>query len=154
MKKWILLMIAIITVFIACILIIFNAAKNQVNNQLDIAEAAAMDEGISVEKSYHYYGSAPYSVVEGTSDGVEKLFFLPENGEEPVIIDAADGVDQEQVLNMLEADDNPQKILSSKIGMEPVGAVWEVIYEDEDELLNYYYVKFESGEWWRTIRNL
>ncbi|MBM7577406.1 hypothetical protein [Jeotgalibacillus terrae] len=154
MKKWILLIIAIFAVFIACFLIIFNAAKNQVNNQLDIAEAAAMDEGISVKESYHYYGSAPYSVVEGTSDGVEKLFFLAENGEDPVIIDAAAGVDQEQVLNMLEADDNPKKILSSKIGMEPIGPVWEVIYEDEDELLNYYYVKFESGEWWRTIRNL
>lgn len=155
MKKWILLLSAVVAVFIICFALIFFTAKQQVNSELEIAEEAARSAGMEVSESYHYHGSEAYYVVSGNVEGSEQLFFYPENDElETVLIPFEDGISEEQVLEMLYSDDAPQKILSSKIGMESVGPIWEIVYEDEDELLNYYYVKFESGDWWRTIRNL
>ncbi|TFE03058.1 hypothetical protein [Jeotgalibacillus salarius] len=155
MKKWMILIGTVIAVFITCFILIFMTAKQQINSDLQKAEAAAETEGLNVQNSYHYHGSEVYYVVEGTLEGKDQLFFFPENQEiEPVMIDADSGISESQVLEMLNDDDQPHKILSSKIGMEPVGPVWEIVYKDEDELLNYYYVKFDSGDWWRTIRNL
>ncbi|AJD91274.1 hypothetical protein JMA_19570 [Jeotgalibacillus malaysiensis] len=155
MKKWILLLTAVVLVFIICFVLIYFTAKQQVNSELEVAEEAAEAEGMNISDSYHYHGSEAYYVVTGTIDGEEQLYFYPENNElDTVLIPVEGGVQEQQVIEMLNEDDQPQKILSSKIGMESVGPVWEVIYRDEDELLNYYYVKFESGDWWRTIRNL
>ncbi|MDZ5711983.1 hypothetical protein [Jeotgalibacillus haloalkalitolerans] len=155
MKKWILLLSAVITVFIICFVLIYSTARQQVNAELEIAEEAARAQGMEVTDSYHYHGSEVYYIVTGDMEGSNQLFFYPENTElDSVVIPVEDGISEEQALDMLYNDDEPQKILSSKIGMESVGPVWEIVYEDEDDLLNYYYVKFESGDWWRTIRNL
>ncbi len=155
MKKWILLLTAVVSVFIICFALIYFTANQQVNAELEIAEEAAMAEGMEVSDSYHYHGSEAYYVVSGNIEGSNQLFFYPENSElEAVTVPFDDGISEDQAIEMLYADDEPGKILSSKIGMESVGPVWEIVYEDQDELLNYYYVEFETGEWWRTIRNL
>lgn len=155
MKKWILLLSAVVSVFIICFALIYFTANKQVNAELEIAEEAAKSEGMEVSDSYHYHGSEAYFIVSGSIEGTEQLFFYPENNElDSVTVSFDAGISEEQAIEMLYAADEPSKILSSKIGMESVGPVWEIVYEDQDELLNYYYVKFESGDWWRTIRNL
>ena len=34
------------------------------------------------------------------------------------------------------------------------GAVWEIIYLNDADKLNYVYILFEDGQWWKRILNL
>jgi uncharacterized protein YpmB len=38
--------------------------------------------------------------------------------------------------------------------MEKNRPLWEIYYRSEGDLINYYYVDFETGKWWKKIENL
>ncbi|WP_227395298.1 cell wall elongation regulator TseB-like domain-containing protein [Jeotgalibacillus aurantiacus] len=157
MKKWILILSSCFAVFLTTLIILFFIARHPLSDQLNQAEEIARSEfNITVEDSYHFNGSEVYSIVKGTDpEGEQLLVFIPENDELEIEMRQLDeGIEEEEVLSMLNAEDEPAKILSSKIGFESVGPVWEIVYKDQEDTLNYYYVKFDDGEWWRTIRNL
>ncbi|TFE03236.1 DUF5590 domain-containing protein [Jeotgalibacillus sp. R-1-5s-1] len=157
MKKWMIILGSCLTVILASLVIVFFVARQPLSDQLNRAEEIASSEfGVTVEESYHFNGSEVYSIVKGTDpEGEQLLVFIPENDElEIETRQLNEGIEEDEVLSMLNAEDEPAKILSSKIGFESVGPVWEIVYKDQEDTLNYYYVKFDDGEWWRTIRNL
>lgn len=46
------------------------------------------------------------------------------------------------------------KSFTQKLGYEEVGPVWEITYTNSDDKLNYVYIIFEDGQWWKRILNL
>ena len=66
----------------------------------------------------------------------------------------ADGITKEQAIAVLTNEVNVKEILHTKLGYEEAGAVWEITYKSESGTLNYVYLLFEDGQWWKRILNL
>lgn len=64
-----------------------------------------------------------------------------------------DGITKEQALSVL-SDQEVKEILHTKLGYEEPGAVWEITYLNDSDKLNYVYILFEDGQWWKRILNL
>ncbi|KIL48032.1 cell wall elongation regulator TseB-like domain-containing protein [Jeotgalibacillus campisalis] len=158
MKKWMVLVPALLIVTILIISItIYSIARQPLNASIDQAEAKAREElqFSQIEESYPYNGTKAYSVIQGTAEDQQMVAFIPKDEEEdPTTRRMEEGISEDEVIAMLNETDEPTKIMSSRLGLESEGPVWEIIYLDNDKMLNYYYVLFDSGEWWRTIRNL
>lgn len=112
---------------------------------------------VEVEESYVYNGKSPYVTVFGKdANGEEKALFVPVNMKEEFIqtVNMADGVTEQQALSTLNDEAEVKEILHTKLGFESVGAVWEITYVNEQNALNYEYILFEDGQWWKRILNL
>lgn len=112
---------------------------------------------VEVEESYVYNGKNPYVTVFGKDEnGEEKALFVPVNMKEEFIqtVNMTDGVTEQQALSTLNDEADVQDILHTKLGFESVGAVWEIAYVNEQNTLNYEYILFEDGQWWKRILNL
>lgn len=119
--------------------------------------AISTDRLVEVEESYVYNGKSPYVTVFGKDeDGEEKALFIPINMKEEFIqtVSIADGVTAEQALSALNDEASVKEILHTKLGFEEVGAVWEITYINKQNTLNYEYILFEDGQWWKRILNL
>lgn len=159
MKKWAIIITSLIAVCIITFCVtVYNVARQPLHSEIERGEAKAKEEFQlqTIENSYIYNGTESYTVVIGkTADEESVISFIPASAEgEAQTRKIQDGISKEEVYSMLQEDDNPAKIMSASIGYESVGPVWEIVYLDEENTLNYYYVSFDDGEWWRTIRNL
>ena len=61
---------------------------------------------------------------------------------------------RKQPLKLLKKNLHVEKILHVTLGMEEDDPVWEVAFKSENGKLNYVYVFFENGQWWKRILNL
>ena len=60
----------------------------------------------------------------------------------------------DEAVQTVEEELDVNKVLHVSLGMEEVGPVWEVAFKSENGKLNYVYVLFENGHWWKRILNL
>ena len=65
----------------------------------------------------------------------------------------ADGITAEKLLKPLKRTIS-EKVLHVYLGLKKKSPVWEVAFKSENEKLNYVYVFFENGQWWKRILNL
>lgn len=110
-----------------------------------------------VSESYTYNGNKPYITVFGVDEyGNEKAIFVPISLEENSIQEVylQDGITKEQALEVLSNEPSVKEILHTKLGFEEPGAVWEITYLNDNDQLNYVFILFENGEWWKRILNL
>ena len=66
----------------------------------------------------------------------------------------AKGISKEQAVSKLLQEKNPKEIVSVKLAMLKTRQCWEIYYLSDNNLINYYYVDFETGEWLRKIENM
>lgn len=160
MKNWILFGV----VFIASLAIAITALVLwKADAPFNELEQAAEDLAITskslaiVEDSYVYNGNVPYITVFGVDEyGKEKAIFVPVSLEENLIQEVflQDGITKEQALSVLNNETNVDEILHTKLGYEEAGAVWEITYLNDTDKLNYVYILFEDGQWWKRISNM
>jgi uncharacterized protein YpmB len=67
---------------------------------------------------------------------------------------AKSGLSKDEAIQKLLQEQKPKKIISVRLGMEKNIPLWEIYYRSENNLINYYYVHFETGEWLKKIENL
>ena len=130
----------------------FNDMEQQAEELAISSKALAV-----VSDSYIYNGNKPYITVFGVDEyGKEKAIFVPISLEEDLIQEVflQEGITEEQALSVISDETNVQEILHTKLGYEEAGAVWEVVYFNEADKLNYVYILFEDGQWWKRILNL
>ncbi|HWL12415.1 MAG TPA: DUF5590 domain-containing protein [Ureibacillus sp.] len=160
MKNWI-IFISVFIVSLALVISILVIWKS--DEPFDEIEEKAEKLAISsnslavVSDSYVYNGNKPYVTVFGEDeDGNEKAVFVPISLEEKSIQEVLlkDGVTKEQALSVLNSEEKVNEVLHVKLGYEEVGAVWEITYTSGNEKLNYVYIIFEDGQWWKRILNL
>ncbi|KIL44172.1 DUF5590 domain-containing protein [Jeotgalibacillus soli] len=158
MKKWIVIILSLLTVVVITLFIsIYVIARQPLTSSIEEAVVVAQNdlEMQSIDDQYIYNGTNSYVVVTGISRDTEQIVaWIPRDEGEIVTRQLEDGITQDEVFAMLEQEDSLSKVTSIKLGYESVGPVWEIKYEDQDANLNYYYVLFDTGEWWRTINNL
>ncbi|MEL3972672.1 DUF5590 domain-containing protein [Rossellomorea oryzaecorticis] len=158
MKKWItIIIVAAVIVMGTASVLLYQTARGPVKEEFDQASKRVMDETPmkEIENTTMYHGAKAYTVITGKDDNNEKVVaFVPEKKEGIIVKKWADGISKEQAINKLKDEKQPDKILSVRLGHESVGPVWEITYLDKQRNLNYFYLLFSNGEWWKKIENL
>lgn len=158
MYKW-------LAILLACTLIVagiggcvYNNAMAPVKKAREAAEERLKEETDieNVDEFYLYNGSQTFYVIIGkNSTGQEKAAWIPDNKKDDVLLrKMSDGVSKQDAVQKLLSEKKPKEILGVRLGMEKSLPVWELSYLDENSNLNYYYIHFDSGKWWRKIENL
>jgi uncharacterized protein YpmB len=110
-----------------------------------------------IDDSYAYNGSKPYITVIGKDEyGKQKAIFVPitmkEDAMQEIYLD--EGISEEQAIQTVAKQANIKEIFYTKLGYEEAGPVWEITYKNEQDKINYVYILFEDGLWWKRILNL
>ncbi len=160
MKKWI-TFIGVFTLSLTiCIgLFVFWQAGKPFSNQKEIAIDIALSENklAQVSTVEVYSGSQSFVTVIGIDEnGDDKAIFIPNSDQELPIEEVflKDGITEEQALQVVKDEFTVKQILHTKLGWEDKNAVWEITFLSENDKLNYVYVMFKNGKWWKRILNL
>jgi uncharacterized protein YpmB len=157
MKKWIIILISMILVvsgiFISVYLRAFSPVKAAQEKAVAIAEKKVQFSKID---NFHIYnGNETVYVIEGKNKKGEKIItWIPLKTKQVVVLKAKSGLSKEQAIKKLEETKNPKKIISVRLGMEKMIPFWEIYYLSDNNLINYYYIHFQTGEWLKKIENL
>lgn len=157
-QKWINGFLIFLLLIIGISGYIFIKAQSPLKSGKEEAFAIAKKEAgiISPEKFYLYHGTETYYVVVGQAKNKKKkIVWIPENKKRGISVKALNsGISESEAIQKVLNEKNIQQILAARLGMEKDIPIWEVSNLDQDDHLNYYYIHFETGEWWRKIKNL
>jgi len=157
LKKWI--FIGIGTVFV--IIVFFSTVYFQAVKPVSKAEekaVAAVNKKMKISELQDvqlYNGTETYYVVRAKNQkNQDTISWVSEKTGQVVIKKVNEGISQEQAVDKLLQEKDPKEIISVKLGMIKKRQCWEIYYISRNNLINYYYVDFESGEWLRKIENM
>lgn len=157
MKKIIITSIFIILIVLVSGTIIYQKALKPVKTAEEKAVQIAKEETelTKAEDFYLYNGQETYYVVKGkNAKGTNIYVWIPEKEGRIIVRKQSDGVSEKEAVSNLLKEKNPEEIISVRLGMEKNRPLWEIYYRSEGDLINYYYVDFETGKWWKKIENL
>lgn len=67
---------------------------------------------------------------------------------------ANDIISSDDALSIAASEYDIQKLLNVRLGIIDQKAVWEVVFNDENDFMTYYFIDAKTGEWLQTIANL
>jgi uncharacterized protein YpmB len=158
MKKWIIIFFAAIMLITTGIVIkvyfqAFAPVKSAEKKAVALADKKAH---LSSVTDFHLYnGNETVYVIEGKNQkGAKVIVWIPAKTKQVIVKKAGSGLSREQAIQKLEETKNPKKIISVRLGMEKMIPFWEIYYLSDNNLINYYYIHFQTGEWLKKIENL
>ena len=157
MKKWIIIPVIVLIVIIGLFLKVYFSSVQPVKAAEKKAVSLAKDKvQLSEVDDFHIYnGIETVNVIEGKNKkGSKVIVWIPEKSKKVIIKKAKDGITKEEAIQKLLQEKQPKKIISVRLGMEKNIPLWEIYYRSENNLINYYYVHFDTGEWLKKIENL
>ena len=157
MKKWILIIVIALAVLSAASIKVYQKAMDPINSAKATAlHLAKQQVTISEVDDFHiYHGLETVSVIEGKNKKGEKIIvWVPDKSKKIVVKKAKSGISKQEAIDKLLQERKPKKIISVRLGMEKNIPLWEIYYRSDNNLINYYYVHFETGEWLKKIENL
>ncbi|WP_144511363.1 DUF5590 domain-containing protein [Bacillus sp. FJAT-22090] len=160
LKRWLLFIVGFaISLTVILSLLIYVQAKAPFKDANNNAEEYATKNNLlaKVDDSYVYNSTTTFHTVIGTtSKGVKKAYFIPEKATKDAIMEVKlqDGISKEQAIKLALEKEKNSKLLHAKLGVEEIGPVWEITYVNEKNNLNYVYLLFDNGDWWKRISNL
>ena len=157
MKKWIIILLIFVLAFLGFLIKVYFSAVSPVKTAEKKAVHLANKEITlkEVEDFHIYNGIETVNVIEGTTKKDEKVIvWIPEKSKEIFIRKAKNGLTKEAAIQKLQQEKSPKKIISVRLGMEKNIPLWEIYYRSNNNLINYYYVHFDTGEWLKKIENL
>lgn len=156
-KKWILISSLIVIVFFAIFAKVYLTAREPVKAAEKKAVALAEKQANlkQVNEFHVYHGLETVNVIEGKNRKGEKIIvWIPEKTKKVIVKKAKSGLSREDAIQKLTQERTPKKIVSVRLGMEKNVPFWEIYYLSDNNLINYYYVHFQTGEWLKKIENL
>ena len=160
LKKWLLFIVVFaLSLTIILSLLIYFQANSPFSDSAEKAESYALDNNLlaQVDKTYVYNNTSTFHTVIGTTaKGKEKAYFLPDKQSDEKIMEVSldEGISEQQAVDLAMKDVKDGKLLHAKLGVEEIGPVWEITYVNAEDNLNYVYLLFDNGEWWKRISNL
>jgi len=157
MKKWIIILSIIVVAFCGLLIKVYLSALDPVKAAETKAVSRAQEEiSLKEVEDFHIYnGIETVNVIEGKSkDGDKIIVWMPEKSKEIFVRKAKNGLTREEAIQKLQQEKSPKKIISVRLGMEKNIPLWEIYYRSNNNLINYYYVHFDTGEWLKKIENL
>ncbi|GEK31996.1 hypothetical protein KZO01_23050 [Kurthia zopfii] len=160
MKNWIkflsIFFVILAVVLTGLITIKANAPFSKATND---SEKIVLNDKLltTIDDSYVYNSKKTYVTVIGDNkDQKKEAVFVDQNDKkakkETVLLSS--GISKSKAIKAATRDQKVKKVLHAKIGLEEAGPVWEVSFKDQNDQLNYVYVLFENGQWWKKITNL
>ena len=157
MKKWIVFLVLFVIVIIGILIKVYFSSVEPVKAAEKKAVTLANKKvQISEVQDFHIYnGLETVNVIEGKNNKGEKIIvWIPDKSKKVFVQKAKNGISKDEAVQKLLQEKNPKKIISVRLGMEKNIPFWEIYYRSENNLINYYYVHFETGEWLKKIENL
>lgn len=161
MKNWIKFFSIFLLVLSLSLIIIIGVKSYAPFYSADkTAEAAVLQKQqlSSITETYVYHSKDSYVTVIGTDhNGKKKAIIMPQNrnsNEKPTEVFLKDGISKKDAISEASKNGDVKKILHAKLGIEKPGVVWEISYINHNDKLNYVYILFENGRWWKRILNL
>jgi uncharacterized protein YpmB len=157
MKKWLLFLGVFVLVFLGILVKVYLSAVDPVKTAEKKAVSLAKEKvQISEVDDFHiYHGLETVNVIEGKNKKGEKIIvWIPDKTKKISVTKAKNGLSKEEAIQKLLQEKHPKKIIAVRLGMEKNIPLWEIYYRSENNLINYYYVNFETGEWLKKIENL
>ncbi len=109
----------------------------------------------SVDNFYWFTRKETYFSVTGKDDKGEAIaVIIPKAGEKITVLNQKDGVDEQQVRQIIETDYKEKSIQKVSLGMYNDKPTWEVVTKNDDGLLSYYLLSFEKAEEIMVIKNV
>lgn len=156
-KKWIIFIVVFILIIAGVFIKVYLSAVAPVKSAEEKAIALA-EKKVHLSKidDFHlYHGNETVDVIEGKNKKGEKIIvWIPEKTKKVIVKKADSGLTKQQAVLKLEQSKNPKKIVSVRLGMEKNIPFWEIYYLSDNNLINYYYIHFQTGEWLKKIENL
>ncbi len=159
MLNWIkFIVVFLLTLTTVITVIVLYNANQPISAAKKVAIEAALASGqlTSASSAEIFNGTTSFVTVYGKGeDGVEKAVFVGGNSEDGFPeVTMADGISADQAVENVKQELNVKTIHHVVLGMEEKGPVWEVTFKGDNGKLNYVYVFFEDGQWWKRILNL
>ncbi|WP_144547415.1 DUF5590 domain-containing protein [Bacillus sp. X1(2014)] len=157
MKKWIIVLSIIVLAFCGLLIKVYLSALDPVKTAETKAVSRAQEEiSLKEVEDFHIYnGIETVNVIEGKSKNGDKIIvWMPAKSKEIFVRKAKNGLTREEAIQKLQQEKSPKKIISVRLGMEKNIPLWEIYYRSNNNLINYYYVHFDTGEWLKKIENL
>ncbi|WP_147533759.1 DUF5590 domain-containing protein [Bacillus marasmi] len=157
MKKWILSGIGIIVLVIAFFSYVYLHSVKPLGNAEEKAIAAAKKEVKlnKIDDVQIFNGNETYYILRGKDNKKQDVIvWVSEKNNQVIVRKAKEGITQQQAVNKLLQEKDPKEIISVKLAMIKKRQCWEIYYISRNNLINYYYVDFETGEWLRKIENM
>lgn len=157
MKKWIFFPLLFLVIILGISIKVYLTAVEPVKaaEKKSVSRASERVQLSEVQDFHIYHGIETVNVIEGkTKKGEKVIVWIPQKSNKVYVRKAKDGLSKEEAINKLLQEKNPKKIISVRLGMEKNIPLWEIYYRSNNNLINYYYVHFETGEWLKRIENL
>lgn len=157
MKKWIWSFAGLVVIVLSFVVYTYVTAYKPVSKAEVTAEKIAKEEAgvVSIDKFSLYNGNDSYYVVEGKNKNKEDVIVWIEEKTHGVTVEnKKDGLTKQAVINKISAERELKEINTVRLGMLEGIPVWEVYAHTDDDLINYFYFDFETGELLRNIENI
>ncbi|GED18514.1 cell wall elongation regulator TseB-like domain-containing protein [Kurthia gibsonii] len=160
MKSWI-KFFAIFFVMLAVVLTVLVTIKAYApyHSATQEAKDVVLKERLlkTVDESYVYNSTNHYVTVIGKNDKNQSTAVIV-NQDQPKakkeVIELSKGITEKEAVKIATEGQKVKKVLHVHLGIEKPGPVWEVAFKNNRDELNYVYVVFETGQWWKKITNL
>jgi len=156
-KKFILIFILFLIIIFGVSIKVYHTAVKSVNKAENKSISLAKNSSaLSEVDDFHIYnGIDTVNVIEGKNKQGKKLIvWIPEKSKKVIVKKASSGLSKQQAVDKLLQEKKPKEIISVRLGMEKNIPLWEIYYRSDNNLINYYYIDFETGEWLKKIENL
>ncbi|MFD1707157.1 DUF5590 domain-containing protein [Siminovitchia sediminis] len=158
MNKWLIIILTCIVTAAGMGGCVYSKAMEPLKKPREIAEDRLKEEADihQVDEFYIYNGSETYYTAVGKNrEGQKVAAWIPASQKDKILVkNMSDGVSEKAAVEKLLSEKKPKELLGVRLGMEKNLPIWELTYLDENSRLNYYYVHFDTGKWWRKIENL
>lgn len=160
MKNW----IKFFSIFLVLLAVVLTGAitlqaYSPFHDATKEAEKIVVEESVlnTVTSSYVYSSKGSYVTVIGEDTELQPIaVFLDQSDPhaEKKSVALLDGITEKEAIKTATEGQKVTKVLHARLGVETPGVVWEVAFKNDKDQLNYVYVMFEDGQWWKKITNL
>jgi uncharacterized protein YpmB len=157
MKKIIWLIIVLFLIISTLLTYTYVQAIKPLENAEKKAVKIALKETelVSVNDFEQYNGLESVWIVKGKNKkGDSLIVWIPEDRNEITVREESDGIKAKDAIKKVEHLSEPKKIIDVRLGMEKGVPLWEIYYLSDSDLINYYHLDFETGDWLKKIENL
>lgn len=157
-KKWALIIGIPVLIIAIAVIILYNNAQKPYEEAKEKA-ARQLEEKASLSQTddvYVYHSTETvYAATGQDQNGKNVAVWLSEkDGSEPVVRPLEEGVTEKEARALFREEAGDEALLSVTLGMEQKTPVWLFLFENENGRLNYYYLSFTDGTWWKKVENI
>ena len=161
MKKYLLIIGIFVLVIFGILIKVYVTAVDPIKVAEKKTMSLAKEKGhLSEVDDFHVYQGPKkedktVDVIEGKNKKGEKIIvWMEEKSKKVTVRKAKNGVSKNEAVQVLLKDQNPKKIISVRLGIIEKTPVWEIYYRSNGNLINYYYVNYDTGKWYKKYLNI